>query len=267
MAGDEVDPAHMRLLVVSPLAGGIGQDWLGRRWHEVSVAVTPAEALKAVSSVRPRFDVVVVDLMWNGFDDEWRFDGLDVLAAMEASNNGEWVVFAAQGHGFERDYIDEVHQRLQSERTRGQIRGLVLKPNLAGVLDGILTVAAGGLYVDPSLERHLRPAEQTVHHWFETSVRLPRFAGALAAGHPVEYTRLAELLHTSPGYLQKSPALFTEMMVQRGDIAPTDHVNLATTARWCGEHAHYIVSWCRRHGPSVPELRELAEVFPRREAP
>lgn len=263
VSGDSPRVEEVRLLVVSPLATGIPPNWLGRRWRDLATATTPDAAIKAVGPGRRRFDVVVVDLMWNDFDDEWRFDGLDVLAAMEASANMEWVVFACQGHGFERDYLDEAHTRLITEGASGRTRGLVLKSTPGGPLDSILAVAAGGTYVDPLLKPYLRPAEQTVHYWFGTSVRLPRFAGVVAAGHPLNYELLAELLHTSENYLESHPALFQEMLRALGEVDHGDPVKLPTVARWCGEHAHYVVSWCRRHGTKIGAFEGMADVFER----
>src|ERR1700719_2402165 len=54
-----------------------------------------------------RFDVVVADLTWNDYTVEYSFDGLDVLDALRSARRPTPVIFAAQGHGLERDHLDE----------------------------------------------------------------------------------------------------------------------------------------------------------------
>jgi CheY-like chemotaxis protein len=56
---------------------------------------------------RLRFDVVVADLTWNDYAVEYSFDGLDVLNALRRTGRQTPVIFAAQGHGLERDHLDE----------------------------------------------------------------------------------------------------------------------------------------------------------------
>ena len=56
---------------------------------------------------RLRFDVVVTDLTWSDYAVEYSFDGLDVLNVLRRTGRQTPVIFAAQGHGLERDHLDE----------------------------------------------------------------------------------------------------------------------------------------------------------------
>ena len=73
----------------------------------VRIAEDKAAVQSAVSE-RLRFDVVVADLTWNDYEVEYSFDGLDVLNILRHSNRQAPVIFAAQGHGIERDHLDDV---------------------------------------------------------------------------------------------------------------------------------------------------------------
>src|SRR5215469_18729405 len=64
-------------------------------------------AVERALSERLRFDVVVADLTWNDYAVEYSFDGLDVLNMLRATRRQTPVIFAAQGHGVERDHLDE----------------------------------------------------------------------------------------------------------------------------------------------------------------
>src|SRR6266576_2495305 len=70
------------------------------------IAEDPA-AVKRAAGERLRFDVVVADLTWNDYAVEYFFDGLDVLNALRRTGRQTPVIFAAQGHGLERDHLDE----------------------------------------------------------------------------------------------------------------------------------------------------------------
>jgi DNA-binding NarL/FixJ family response regulator len=72
----------------------------------VRIAADKAAVERAVSD-RLRFDVVVADLTWNDYAIEYSFDGLDVLNALRSAGRQTPVIFAAQGHGLERDHLDE----------------------------------------------------------------------------------------------------------------------------------------------------------------
>ena len=70
------------------------------------IAEDRASVERAVGE-RLRFDVVVADLTWNDYAVEYTFDGLDVLDMLRRTRRQTPVIFAAQGHGVERDHLDE----------------------------------------------------------------------------------------------------------------------------------------------------------------
>ena len=70
------------------------------------IAEDQAAVARAITG-RLRFDVVVTDLTWNNYVTEYAFDGLDVLDALRRAGRPTPVIFAAQGHGVERDHLDE----------------------------------------------------------------------------------------------------------------------------------------------------------------
>jgi DNA-binding NarL/FixJ family response regulator len=254
-----MDHSSVRLLIVSPLAGHVVGRFLGIEWGHAEAATTPDQVVEVMQHERPRFDVVLVDLMWNTFREEWTFDGLDVLEQMRRSERKEPALLACQGHGFERDYLEE-------GRHHPLVRGMVLKGDPGPLLvEAIETVASGRRFEHPALDAELRPQHESLGHWFERNLLLARVAGAIAAGHGSSYAEVARVLGVSTSTVEKSPALFREVMAPRGEVGPDGDVGQAGIFRWCGEHAHYILSWCRRHRDRHRELAGLpAEVFVRR---
>lgn len=105
----------LRILVASPLALII-EPALRARFPDgtVTVALDREQVERAVRG-RLRHDIVVSDLMWNSAE-EFTFDGLDVLAILRAADRVSPVVMATQGHGAERDHLEEV---LAHEEVRG----------------------------------------------------------------------------------------------------------------------------------------------------
>src|SRR5437763_1195570 len=72
----------------------------------IRIAEHRGAVLRAIGD-RLRFDVVVTDLTWMDYAVEYSFDGLDVLNALRQAGRQTPVIFAAQGHGRERDHLDE----------------------------------------------------------------------------------------------------------------------------------------------------------------
>jgi DNA-binding NarL/FixJ family response regulator len=253
-----MDNSAVRLLIVSPLAGHVVGRFLGIEWGHAEAATTPAQVAEVARRERPRFDVVLVDLMWNTFQEEWTFDGLDVLEHMVRSERQEPALLACQGHGFERDYLEE-------GRHHPLVRGMILKGDPGPVLlEAIGTIAGGGRFEHGHLNAALRRDHEALGHWFARNLLLARVAGAIAAGHGASYAEIARVLGVSTSTVEKSPALFREVMAPRGEVGPDGDVGQAAIFRWCGEHAHYILSWCRRHRDRYRELSSLPpEVFVR----
>ena len=72
----------------------------------IRIAEDKAAVERAIGD-RLRFDVVITDLTWMDYAVEYSFDGLDVLNALRQAGRQTPVIFAAQGHGRERDHLDE----------------------------------------------------------------------------------------------------------------------------------------------------------------
>src|SRR5208337_1162414 len=96
-----------RILVAAAL-GKIIEPLLRQSLMDAKVRVAEDEAaVEHAINDRLRFDVVIADLTWNDYAVEYSFDGLDVLNALRRAGRQTPVIFAAQGHGLERDHLDE----------------------------------------------------------------------------------------------------------------------------------------------------------------
>jgi len=96
-----------RLLVAAAL-GKIIEPFLRQSMSGATVRIAEDKgAVERAVSDRLRFDVVVADLTWNDYAIEYSFDGLDVLDILRSARRQAPVIFAAQGHGIERDHLDE----------------------------------------------------------------------------------------------------------------------------------------------------------------
>src|SRR5215472_6820849 len=96
-----------RLLVAAAL-GKIIEPLLRQALPDASVRIAEDRAaVERAFGDRLRFDVVVVDLTWMDYAVEYSFDGLDVLDMLRQTRRHTPVIFAAQGHGTERDHRDE----------------------------------------------------------------------------------------------------------------------------------------------------------------
>src|SRR5260370_30644021 len=96
-----------RVLVAAAL-GKIIEPILRQSLADATVRIAEDRAaVEGVLGERLRFDVVVADLTWNDYAVEYFFDGLDVLDMLRRTRRPTPVIFAAQGHGVERDHLDE----------------------------------------------------------------------------------------------------------------------------------------------------------------
>ena len=92
-----------RLLVAAAL-GKIIEPLLQQALPEATVRIAEDRAaVERAFSDRLRYDVVVIDLTWMDYAVEYSFDGLDVLDMLRRTRRQTPVIFAAQGHGPERD--------------------------------------------------------------------------------------------------------------------------------------------------------------------
>lgn len=105
----------MRLLVASPL-GNVIEPTLSASFPaaKLIVARDRAEVVHAVTDIE-KVDVVLADPVWNDPEQEFRFDGLDVLEMVRESRSGTAVLLAGQGHSMERDFGRIIAQRREHE--------------------------------------------------------------------------------------------------------------------------------------------------------
>lgn len=228
----------LRILVASPLGSIVAPALAARFPHgTVTVAEDPEQVERAVRG-QLRHDVVVSDLMWNS-EAEFVFDGLDVLEVLRSADRPAPVVMAAQGHGMENDHLEEV-------LARPEVRGLYRKSDGPQVLFDVLVEVARGGSVRPAA-----PAgTPTIHGWFgrgrgRTAARM---AGAIASGRATSHASLAEAAHVRYDTAAKIGREYLGELIWRRGEHPDPAVPAPVVYRWCGEHARYILSWCRRNG-------------------
>jgi len=202
-------------------------------------------AVEHALSDRLRFDVVVADLTWNDYAVEYSFDGLDVLNILRATRRQTPVIFAAQGHGVELDHLDEANEQ-------PEVVGIYRKATgPQPLIDGVDIAARGGTLTGPQFSWAGSPPEiPRIHSYFgkgkgSTAARL---AGAIASGRAVNHETLASAAHVGYDTAAKLVDYLGPLIRDRREHASELKMTPEVVYRWCGEHARYILSWCRRHG-------------------
>lgn len=235
----------LRILVASPLALIIEPALTARfPGGTVTVALDREQVARAVRG-QLRHDVVVSDLMWNS-SAEFTFDGLDVLQILRDADRASPVVMATQGHGAERDHLEEV---LAHSEVRGVYQKSAGPQELFAIIEEVVSGAgAGGVpIIRPPLEM---PSVPRIHSYFAhgRGRTAARMAGAIASGRAVGHASLAEVANVKYDTAAKIGREYLgDLIWRRGEhVEPT--VPVPVVYRWCGEHARYIVSWCRRNG-------------------
>lgn len=193
-----------------------------------------------------RFDVVVSDLVWNDYTLEFSFDGLDVLDILRRAGKRTRVIFAAQGHSIERDHLDEaVEQR--------EVAGIYRKATGPELLCSAIRIAIRGdrLPVTQFPPGESRPGIPRIHSYFRQGrgSTAARMAGAIASGRAVNHETLASVAAVAPGTANRLVEYLGPLIEGRGEHISTLKMTPEVIYRWCGEHSHYILSWCRRNGP------------------
>lgn len=231
----------LRILVASPLGHVVAPPLSAAcEGGAVVVAADEDEFARAVAG-RVRYDVVVADLIWNDPELEWSFDGLDVIDALRKHDRVAPVILATQGHGMERDHLDEA-------RLRPEVSGVVAKSDgLMPLMTAIRAVAFGQRLPDTHIDRPRVPLyELFVGQRGHTAGRL---AGAIASGAASDNASLARAAKVSPNTANKVTSHYLGPIIERrGEHDERLPMTQSAVYRWCGLHARYIVSWCRRHG-------------------
>ncbi|ALG86409.1 response regulator [Gordonia phthalatica] len=231
----------LRILIASPL-GRIVAAPLEAGFPEVTVTVatTESEFDRAVTG-RVRYDVVVADLIWNQPQMEWTFDGLDAIDRLREVDRLAPVILATQGHTMERDHLDEA-------RLRPEVWGVF--PKSAGLhpfMDSIRSVALGNRLPMAPPSHSAEPLYS--HLQGRRGSTAGRLAGAIAAGRASDNASLATAARVSPSTANKVTSHYLgPIMVARHEHDESLPLTQGSVYRWCGLHARYLVSWCRRNG-------------------
>ena len=202
-------------------------------------------AVRHAVSDRLRFDVVVTDLTWNDYVIEYEFDGLDVLDILRRTRRQTSVIFAAQGHGIERDHLDEAVEQPEVVGIYRKATGPQLLVEAVGI------AVRGGTLAGPQFPRSDSPPDiPRIHSYFGKGrgVTAARLAGAIASGQAVNHETLAGSAHVGYDTAAKLVDYLGPLIRDRGEHDLELKMTPEVVYRWCGEHARYILSWCRRNG-------------------
>jgi hypothetical protein len=239
-------PDGPRLLIAAALARII-EPYLRQALGDdatVRIAEDKAAVQREVGD-RLRFDVVVADLTWNDYAVEYSFDGLDVLDILRDTHRQAPVIFAAQGHGIERDHLDEA---IEQPEVVGIYRK-AMGPQL--LVDAVGIAVRGGNLTDPRFPSGGSPADiPRIHAYFGKGkgTTAARLAGAIASGRAVNHESLASSAHVGYDTAAKIVDYLGPLIRDRQEHSPELKMTPEVVYRWCGEHARYILSWCRRNG-------------------
>ena len=210
----------------------------------VTTAACGSEVRRAIAH-RAKYDAVVTDLAWNDYRIEHDFDGLDVLGLLREYDRIAPVIYAIQGHGIEREHIQEAI--LQPE-----VKFLIRKAD--GIDPLIRTILAAAYGDSPPPGTSVAKVHRdcwSIHRIFShprSGSTLARMAGAIAAGRASDAESLAAATGLGLNTVNKLVQYFGPLIIARGEHDPQLRMTAQVVYRWCGEHSHYIRSWCRRHG-------------------
>jgi len=228
-----------RVLVASPLAAIVSGHLEQFLTPAVVVTASTPREIRAALQTRLRFDAVLTDLVSN--DTTWApcFDGLDVLSIVRERDGGTPLVYALHNAHGEAEHVAEL-------TARGEAAGLVLKSQPLAEIGQVLRNAASGHVTDlPGL--HV----PSLYEYFSSSQRgatAARLAGAIAAGRASDTASLAAATSVSLSTAEKVVGYLRPIMVARDEHHDDLRLTSASVYRWCGVHAGYLTSWCRRHG-------------------
>jgi DNA-binding NarL/FixJ family response regulator len=248
-------PDGSRLLVAAAL-GRIIEPYLQQAMSDATVRIAQDKAaVEHAVSDRLRFDVVVADLTWNDFTIEYSFDGLDVLNILRSARRQAPVIFAAQGHGIERDHLDEAVEQ-------PEVVGIYRKATGPQPLVEAVDIAVrGGNLTGPQFPPGESPPDiPRIHAYFSKGkgATAARLAGAIASGRAVNHETLASSAHVGYDTAAKLVDYLGPLIRDRREHSRELKMTPEVVYRWCGEHARYILSWCRRNGHDDIATRVMA---------
>jgi hypothetical protein len=246
-----------RILIAAAL-GKIIAPLLRQSVAEATVRIAEDRAaVERALGERLRFDVVVADLTWNDYVIEYSFDGLDVLNLVRSAGRPTPVIFAAQGHGVERDHLDEAVEQ-------PEVVGIYWKATGPGpLIEGIEIAIKGDTMTPPRFPPGGSPPDiPRIHAYFGKGkgITAARLAGAIASGRAANHETLASAAHVGYDTAAKLVDYLGPLIRERGEHSVELKMTPEVVYRWCGEHARYILSWCRRNGYADIATRVSAPV-------
>lgn len=241
----------LRILIASPLGEVVAAPLRSALSNSTVVVAADRLAFATAISSRVRFDVVSTDLIFNRPDLEGTFDGLDVIEVLRQADRVAPILLATQGNSVEEEHLAEAAQRTE-------VCGAVAKSaGFAAFTKALQKLAYGHRLPIPMPT----PSRPSLFESFQgrRGITAGRLAGAIAAGNATDSASLAAAAQVSPNTANKVGTNYL------GPIMRTRHehdnrlpLTQAATYRWCGLHARYIVSWCRRHGHADVLLPTMA---------
>lgn len=236
-------PSGMRILIASPL-GDVIAALLNAKFADATITVARDRAeFKRAIDAQVRFDVVAADLIFNRADLEWTFDGLDVIDGLRKANRTAPVLLATQGHSMEEDHLAEA-------RLRNDVAGVVAKADGFQALATAMQTVALGQPMRAPVTGSSRPSLFTQFQG-RKGITAARMAGAIASGNAADNATLAAVTKVSINTANKVATNYIgPLMRARNEHDERLPLTQPSVYRWCGLHARYIVSWCRRHDHS-----------------
>jgi DNA-binding NarL/FixJ family response regulator len=203
--------------------------------------------IRQITSNGPRFDVAVIDLTWDCYPHELAFDGLDALRTIRERDPHVPVIFSVHGDVAERDFVDEADAKVPAPA------GFCLKVLGPGMLaEAVRTVAAGSVLKGPEFPwLGSPPGVRQIHEYFSSGPRglmAAKMAGAIASGHAIDYAAVQKMTGVGHGTAVRPKDYLGPLIAERREHPEDLNMTQGVLFRWCGEHAPYILSWCRRNG-------------------
>ena len=241
----------MRVLVASASAPVLVAPLAKALRGTVVAAASPDEVQREIAE-RDRFDVVLADLTWHTPDLAFQFDGFDVLEMLRDAGSAAPVVFVGQGTRAEQDYLDEI-------TAHSDVAGVWRRTAGIGPAAAAVRVAAHGRRL-PERQYPLGAREDgnALHAFFKAGRRgatAGRLAGAVASGRVCDARTLQAVTGMPLNTVNKLASYLGPLIKARGEVPPRLPVTAPVVYRWCGEHVHYLLSWCRRNGHADVAVR------------
>jgi len=115
-----------------------------------------------------------------------------------------------------------------------------------------IAVSGGRLEVSRFPPGNSPPDIMRIHAYFKKGkgATAARLAGAIASGRAVNHDTLAGSAHVGYDTAAKIVDYLGPLIKARLEHNQELKMTPEVVYRWCGEHAAYILSWCRRNGYS-----------------